>query len=130
MSEPKVTKADILSACKGMLCKNLYVVLTKPTNGLGPIMANLEPHLKYQISLEEQGVMFGAGPFFADNESDWNGEGMVIIRAGSLGEATSIAASDPMHANGARDFTVHPWLMNEGTITIKVRYSDGTREVI
>ena len=25
--------------------------------------------------------MFGAGPFWEDNEIDWNGEGMVIIRA-------------------------------------------------
>ncbi|MBM3406591.1 MAG: hypothetical protein FJY25_04575 [Betaproteobacteria bacterium] len=130
MSEPKVTKADILSACEGMLRKNLYVVATTPTNGLGPVMANLEPHLKYQISLEERSVMFGAGPLFLDNEIDWAGEGMVIIRAESLAEATSIAAADPMHSSGARSFTVRPWLLNEGTVTLRVRYSNGSREVI
>ena len=83
MSEPLVTKADILNACKDMLCKDLYVVFTTPTNGLGPVMENLDKHLEFQIHLEKTGVMFGAGPFFADNESDWNGEGMVIIRANS-----------------------------------------------
>ena len=38
---------------------------------------------------------------------------MVIIRAGSLAEAKEIAASDPMHASGARSYTVRPWLVNE-----------------
>lgn len=130
MSQPKITKADILTACKGMLCKDLYVVFTEPTDGLGPVMANLEPHLKFQIELEKNGVMFGAGPFFADNESDWAGEGMVIIRAKSLADAREIAASDPMHKSGARRFTVRPWLLNEGTITVKVSYSDGKRELL
>ena len=59
-----------------------------------------------------------------------NGDGMVIIRAGSLAEARAIAEEDPMHQCGARSFTVRPWLLNEGTITLKVRYSDGSREFI
>ena len=54
MSEPSVTKADILNACKDMLCKELYVVFTTPTNGLGPVMANLEEHLQFQIGLEKK----------------------------------------------------------------------------
>jgi uncharacterized protein YciI len=130
MSEPVVTKADILSACKDMLCKNLYVVFTTPVNGLGPVMANLDQHLAFQIGLEKSGVMFGAGPFFADNESDWNGEGMVIIRANSLAHAHEIAASDPMHQSGARSFKIRPWLLNEGTLTIQVNYSDRSYQII
>ncbi|HCH55685.1 MAG TPA: hypothetical protein DEV64_01225 [Rhodospirillaceae bacterium] len=55
---------------------------------------------------------------------------MVIMRAGSLDEAKAIAASDPMHSSGARDFTVRPWLMNEGTMTVKIRFSDGSRELV
>ena len=82
--------------------KQLYVVFTTPT----------------------------AGPFWNDDETEWMGEGMVIVRAGSLAEAKEIAAADPMHASGARSFTVRPWLMNEGTVTVKIRYSDGSREVI
>ena len=74
--------------------------------------------------------MFGAGPFWNDDETEWLGEGMVIVRAASLAEAREIAAADPMHASGARSFTVRPWLMNEGTVTVKIRYSDGSREVI
>ena len=73
--------------------------------------------------------MFGAGPFWTDDEQSWEGDGMVIIRAGSLDEARKIAESDPMHQCGARSFTVRPWLLNEGTVTIKVRYSNGSREI-
>ena len=130
MSEPNVTKADILNACEGMLRKNLYVIFTTPINGLGPVMQNLEAHLQYQVRIEQEGVMFGAGPFFADNESDWNGEGMVIVRAQSLSDANRIAAADPMHSSGARSFVVRPWLLNEGSVTVRITYSDGKREVI
>ncbi|MEE2721100.1 MAG: YciI family protein [Pseudomonadota bacterium] len=130
MSGPEIKKQDILAASKGMLQKQMYVVHTFPTDGMGPVMENIEPHLKFQIELEEKGIMFGAGPFWDDAEEKWEGEGMVIIRAGSLSEAKEIAASDPMHSSGARDFTVRPWLMNEGTVTVKIRYSDGSRELI
>src|SRR5215813_2295448 len=54
---------------------------------------------------------------------------MVVIRAGSLAEAREIAAKDPMHASGARKFTVRPWLVNEGTVTIKLNYAKGSFEV-
>lgn len=130
MSEPKITKHDVLKASEGMLQKQLYAVFTSPTNGMGPVMANIEEHLKFQVELERKGIMFGAGPFWADNEVDWNGEGMVVIRAGSLAEAREIAAQDPMHSSGARSFTVRPWLLNEGTLTVRIDYSTGKREII
>ena len=129
MSEPVIKVDDILNASSGMLQKQLYVVFTTPTKGLGPVMENVEEHLKFQVELEEKGIMFGAGPFWTDDEQNWEGDGMVIIRAGSLSEAKKIAESDPMHQSGARDFTVRPWLLNEGSVTIKVRYSDGSREI-
>lgn len=130
MSVPPIPVKDILQACEGMLRKQLYVVFTKPTQGLEPIMANLKEHLDFQIDLERRGIMFGAGPFWNDTEDAWEGEGMVIIRAGSLAEAKAIAASDPMHKSGARSYSVRPWLLNEGTVTVKLTYSDGKREVI
>ncbi len=130
MSMPPIPAKDILKACEGMLRKQLYVVFTTPTQGMEPIMANLKEHLDFQIDLERRGIMFGAGPFWNDAEDAWEGEGMVIIRAGSLAEAKAIAASDPMHKAGARSYTVRPWLLNEGTVTVKVTYSDGKREVI
>ena len=125
MSEPKVTKQDVLNASSEMLNKDLYVIFTKPVSGMRAVMENLEEHLKFQVSLEKNGTMFGAGPFWEDNEIDWNGEGMVIIRANSLNHANEIASSDPMHKSGARSFTVRPWLLNEGNIQFSLDFSTG-----
>lgn len=130
MSEPRIKAKDVLNASKGMLQKQMYVVFTKPAGGMGAVMAQLAVHLEYQMKLERDGIMFGAGPFWSDNEEDWEGEGMVVIRAASLAEAKQIAAADPMHSSGARTFTVRPWLVNEGTVTLKVNYSSGKVVVI
>ncbi|MEM8823361.1 MAG: YciI family protein [Pseudomonadota bacterium] len=129
MSDPIIKKEGVLEASKGMLQKQLYVVFTKPVKGMGAVMEALEEHLQYQVSLEERGIMFGAGPFWDDNEENWEGEGMVIIRAGSLAEAKEIADADPIHKSGVRTYTVRPWLLNEGTVTVKIRYSDASREI-
>ena len=125
MNEPRITKQDVLNASSEMLNKDLYVIITKPTNGMGPVMENLDEHLKFQVSLEKKGIMFGAGPFWDENEIDWNGEGMVIIRANSINHAKEIANSDPMHSSGARSFIVRPWLLNEGNIEVSLDYSTG-----
>jgi len=130
MSEPVVKVADVLEASKGMLQKQFYVIFTYPNDGLGPVMENLEEHLAYQVKLETDGIMVGAGPFWRDDEETWGGEGMVIIRANSLAEARKIAEADPMHASGARKFMVRPWLLNEGTITVKISFSKQERELI
>ena len=47
----------------GLLAKKLYVYFTTPTNGLGPVMENVEAHLKYQHEIEQKGIMVAAGPF-------------------------------------------------------------------
>ena len=38
MSIPKVTKQDVLNASSEMLNKDLYVVFTKPENGMKEVM--------------------------------------------------------------------------------------------
>jgi uncharacterized protein YciI len=118
-----------LSKQKGFLAKQLCVVVTTPVDGLGPVMQKVKEHLAFQEPLEAQGIMFAAGPQWTDDETSWEGDGMVVIRAKSLAEARAIAAKDPMHASGARIFTVRPWLVNEGTVTIKLNYAQGSFEV-
>ena len=130
MSEPKILAQDVRNACEGMLRKQLYAVFTRPVNGLGPVMEILDEHLEFQISLEERGIMFGAGPFWTDDEQEWRGEGMVIIRAENLEAAKAIAAEDPMHASGAREYEVRPWMLCEGSMTIKLSHSKRSYEIL
>jgi uncharacterized protein YciI len=124
MEEAKISVSNILHASKGMAQKQLYVVFTTPANGLGPVMQHVKEHLQFQIELERRGIMFGAGPFWDEDEKHWSGDGMVIIRAESLAAARGIAEQDPMHTSGARRFTIRPWLLNEGTMTLRISFSD------
>lgn len=120
-----ITKDDIMEASKGMLQKQFYVVHTTPTNGLGPVMENLEAHLAHQCKIEADGIMVAAGPHWTEDETQWEGDGMFVIRARSLAHAKELAASDPMHKSGARKFVVRPWMVNEGGLTIRLTFSDG-----
>ena len=123
MDEPRVMADDVRAACEGMLQLQLYAIFTRPANGLGPVMEKLEEHLDYQISMEKNGILFAAGPFWTDDEQQWSGEGLLVVRAESLGAARAIAEKDPMHASGVRTFEVRPWLINEGTLTLRLNHS-------
>ncbi len=119
---------DHVSA-KGLLAKRLYVILTTPTGALEALGEHLGAHLAYQKDLETRGITFAAGPFADDAEQDWSGEGMIIVRAGSLAQAKQIADADPMHMHGVRSYRIRPWLLNEGSCTLTVRYSENFRRV-
>jgi uncharacterized protein YciI len=131
MSENGPTWDEMVSQCDelGLLAKKLYVVFTSPVNGLGPIMEILDEHLAYQNKIQNEGIMFGAGPFSDDAEENWDGEGMVIIRAGSMAMAKKIADNDPMHKSGARSYRIRPWLLNEGKMTVELKFSNKTMEI-
>ena len=132
MSETSVPAKDIVEECqrRGYLARQLYMISTRPVAGIGPVMENLPIHLKFQEELERTGVMFAAGPNWTDDEQAWEGDGTVVVRASSLTEAREIAARDPMHINGARTFTVRPWLVNEGGVTIKLGFATGHFELL
>ena len=118
--------AAVLEASKGMLQRQLYAIFTRPKDGLGPVFAVIEEHLKFQVQLENDGILYAAGPMWTDDEQSWEGEGLVIVKAASRAEAVAIAERDPMHQSGARGFRVRPWLINEGTVTITLNNSNQT----
>jgi uncharacterized protein len=127
MSNPTMPWADLLAWSQGqdLLAKRLYAVLSEPVSGLQPVLDNLEAHVAYQTRLENEGVMFAAGPLSDDAELQWHGDGLFIYRAESRAAAVKLAEADPMHACGARRFTVRPWLLNEGTFSVRLFYSGG-----
>ena len=117
--------ADLCTA-NGLLGLRLYAVSSKPTNGLGPILANTAKHLEYQAKLEHDGVMFAAGPLANEDGTEWLGEGLFVYRAESRADACKIAEDDPMHTSGARTFTVREWMVNEGSYSVHVYFSPKT----
>jgi uncharacterized protein YciI len=105
-----------------MLRRSLWVITTRPARGPG-MAAVLQAHLDYQVAMERDGTLFGAGPIFEDGGDVPTG-GMIIVRAASESDARTIAEADPFHAAGLRRFSLHRWSLNEGSVTLTVRYSD------
>lgn len=108
-----------------VVTKNLYAVLTTPVVEREKVLEALPDHLEYQVSLEERGIMFAAGPLF-DKDGAPPRAGLIIIRAGSFAEADEIAKADPMHARGLRTYTLDKWQINEGGFTLKVQFEKCT----
>lgn len=131
MTEPRMSWQEMVefSESHDLLAKRLYVVSSKPTNGLGPIQKVLDEHVKFQTKLEVDGVMFAAGPLASEDLQEWLGEGLFMYRAESMAEAVKIAEADPMHSSGARTFTIREWMLNEGTYTVQVFYSAGRPKI-
>jgi uncharacterized protein YciI len=108
-----------------MLRKQLWVIITKRVAQPEEVRKHLKAHLEHQISLEKQGIMYGAGPATVPGENE-PAFGLIIIRASDRDEARRIADRDPMHAAGVRTYTLYQWSMNEGRLSITLDFSDRT----
>jgi uncharacterized protein len=124
-----VEAQKIIESSGNSLRMQLYVV-TSIAKNLESVKQNLVEHRAYLKELENRNVLFGAGPLWTDDGLYFAGDGLLIYRASSVEEAQSIAQSDPMHINGARTFTIRPWLLNDGKITIQVTLSEPQRALI
>ena len=111
------------------LNKELYVYFSTPVKPCEEVAKMLSKHLEYQVTLEQKGIMFGAGPMFQKG-ADAPHRGMIIVRANSFEEAEKIAAADPMHTSGMREFILERWHMNEGGVTLRVTFSDQAANII
>ncbi len=128
MNANRVEASKIIEGSVPSLRMQLYVVTSTATS-LEVVKENLTEHRAYLRNLEERDVLFGAGPLWTDDGQYFEGDGMLIYRASSVEEATAIAQADPMHSSGARTYKIRPWLLNDGSITIRVTLSEPQRNV-
>ena len=119
--------SDVHPLTNTFLGKEMYLVVTRPVRS-PEIDKRLADHLAHQVELERRGIMFAAGPLYS-RDSNVPEAGMFVLRASSFEEAEAIAKGDPLHAAGLRTFTLQKWRVNEGSITVKINYSDQTREI-
>jgi uncharacterized protein YciI len=97
--------------------RKLWVVLSK---GSGRDLApHLAEHLDYLIALEAEGKIFASGPMNLPG----SGDGMTVLKVESEAEARAIAEADPLVTKAGRTFTLHPWTVNEGQLTLTVSFS-------
>jgi uncharacterized protein len=115
---PSAAGLKIAELTKGMLRLRLFVVFS---HGKGlDLRPYLAEHLDYMIGLERQGKLFASGPFGDGTK----GDGMTILRADDEAEAREIASRDPFVINGVRTFTIQPWTVMEGSLSVTVTFSD------
>jgi catechol 2,3-dioxygenase len=107
-----------------MINKRLYVGLSKVNMSSGPPPIEVvNEHLQYALKLEQDGVLFAAGPF-VDDEGKMVGDGLFIVRADNKTQAAEILAKDPIHVGNYRRCTVYGWALHEGTVNVSVKLSD------
>jgi uncharacterized protein YciI len=123
-----MTEERIRELTKAMLRKKLYVVLSKGGAAAEEIAKHLPSHLEYMIGLEKKGVLFASGPL-AETDGKTRGDGLTILRAPSAEAARKIAEADPFVVNGLRSFELREWTVMEGSLGIKVNFSDQSLEV-
>lgn len=126
-----VAWADYKAAAKarGSLALELFAVISTPARTPEDVKAALPDHLSYQAGLEARGELAFAGPMSDETGAHMLGTGLIIYRASSLEEARALAEADPMHASGARSFTLRRWLINEGSLSVSVGLSTKSVEL-
>ena len=120
MTDPQ---ARIRELTAGMLRKKLYVVLSKGGAVPERLAEHLPRHLEYMIGLEKQGVLFASGPL-AEADGMMRGDGLTILRAPDADAARKIAQADPFVMHGLRTFELREWTVVEGSLGIKLNFSD------
>ncbi len=110
------------------LQKLFWIIFSDPVEGAGDRRPVHPQHLAHQYDLESRGILFAAGPFLGEDGKPC-GPGMIIIRADSEAQARAIADADPYHAKGFRKYRLQRWSMNEGTIGLRVNFSNGSYEI-
>lgn len=107
-----------------MLGYELYVIFWHGKGlDIAPLLAE---HLHYLIAVEKAGHLFASGPLGPRDKKD----GMTIVRAKSRAEAEEIASNEPFYKAGLRDYSIEPWTIMEGSITVSVHYSDQSVTVL
>ena len=108
---------------KGVMAKTLFMVRMRPVVPLEELADTVPDHLAYQKQLEEEGILFAAGPLGDDTGVEYSGEGLMIYNVESIEKAKEVAGQDPMCLAGKKTPEIRPWLLNEGRMTFDIRLS-------
>jgi len=120
---PKWNDYKLEAKSRGALAYELYAVQSFPAGDPASVKEHLPDHLAYQAEQEKAGALFLAGPISDETGEEMIGAGLIVYRVESFEAARQLADADPMHAAGARTYTLRRWLINEGSITLSVGFS-------
>ncbi|MEO1009194.1 MAG: YciI family protein [Planctomycetota bacterium] len=128
MERPGIPSGLIKRDVGESLGLQLYVVESRAVD-LEHVKRVLADHRAYLRELERTDVLFAAGPTWSADGDTFHGDGIIVLRANSPAHAARIAEEDPMHDRGARAYSITPWMLNDGALTLRVELSTRHREV-
>ena len=107
-----------------------YIIHSKLHGDINVLKKTLSAHLAHLEKLQKQGLLFAAGPTLvpADSVNTFKlltkdqaigGDGIIILRVDSRSQAEEIAQADPFHQSGIRRYEILPWIISEGSVTLK-----------
>jgi len=106
----------------------LWLVRSVPQVPPEELEPMLPAHLEYVVGLERRGLVFASGPV-TEPDGTFRGEGLTVLRAGSLDEARALADGDPFVVAGLRRYDLARWTLIEGAIGVTLRFSDSSFSV-
>ena len=116
----------------GLRLFQLYALFGTPSErwdiASAEVQRVLGEHVDFLRKLEATGQMFMGGPFRAA-DYEWDGSGMIIVRADSLASARATAERDPLFLAGLRTYDVRGWQLNEGRLALTLDLDSNRIEV-
>jgi uncharacterized protein YciI len=101
------------------LRKRLYVALSFPNVPQEEMVRYLPEHLRYMAAAEER--IFLSGLLIRPGQLV--GEGLTVLNAESVAEATEFMRNEPLIHHGLRRFELKLWEVREGTMTFATKLS-------
>lgn len=96
--------------------REAYLLVGRQIGGLAAVRTLVGEHLAFLEQLGQRGKLLLAGPTLFDRGDQYRGDGCLLVVAADVAEAEQIAAADPYQVHGARQYSVVPWLLSEGSL--------------
>jgi len=125
MSDGSKPQADGVDRTHSGMQKLFFVCMTTPACPVEALEADLQEHKDYLKTLEHRGLVFAAGPLL-NEEARFDGAGMIVYATSTFEQAKALADRDPFHAKGLRTYTLKPWQVNEGSLSLRLVFSEGS----
>ena len=107
-----------------MLKRTLFVAIAHVNATQEMITPHVVEHLSWMNEQEAAGKLWASGPF--PEPGITVGDGLTIFNVGTIDEARTLMAQEPLTKRGLRTFEMHAWELREGVMNVQLHASTST----
>jgi uncharacterized protein YciI len=115
------TRSETDALLAPMIKKALWVVFSTAQVPSSEMEPHAPDHLRYMNGLENDGLLWGSGPFIVPGVVV--GDGLTIFNVSDEAEVHRLMAEEPLTKLGMRTYTIRKWELREGQISISLHLS-------